>query len=134
MAMDCGALAGVLARESGPNISTARNLVVAEFLKGHHPWLLMIDTDMVFDADAATRPVQAADPAERPLTGGLCYSQNPDGPPLPTMYELVQKDTGIAFARHSKWTDGDVVRVSATWCRVPADAPLGAAPHRAHQR
>jgi GT2 family glycosyltransferase len=115
LGMETGYLAGVLARESGPNISGPRNLIVAEFLKGTHPWLLMLDTDMVFTPGDVTKVLAAADPAERPIVGGLCYSQNPDGPPLPTMYELVQRDgESLAFARHRDWPEGSVMRVSAT--------------------
>ena len=47
----------VLTYASGPNISTARNLIVDEFLRMQRaPWLLMVDTDMVF-AGAAGVPV-----------------------------------------------------------------------------
>lgn len=114
LAMESGSLAGVLAKESGPNISTNRNLIVAEFLKGSQPWLLMMDTDMVFPADAAARLLAAADPVERPLVGGLCFSQNPDGPPLPTMYELVQREHDLSFVRHREWPEDSLVKVSAT--------------------
>ena len=56
-------LAGVIAWESGPNISTARNQIVNKFLTtSDAAWLVMADTDMVFAPDAADRLIAAADP------------------------------------------------------------------------
>ena len=67
----------VLAAPSGPNISEARNLLVRRFLdECRAPWLWMLDTDMVFAADALDRLVAAADPVSRPLLGALCHSQD----------------------------------------------------------
>src|SRR5258707_2607111 len=67
-------LDAVLMLESGPNISTARNKICADFLTRPAPWLLMVDTDMVFAADALDRLIDAADPAKRPLLGALCWT------------------------------------------------------------
>lgn len=111
-------LDAVLRYESGPNISTPRNLVVDEFLRKYTtPWLLMCDTDMVFAPTALDRLVAAAHPADRPLLGGLCYSQN-DGAadPYPTMYELTEDTpTGLpGFRRLGSWPEDTCVRVSAT--------------------
>lgn len=106
----------VLALESGPNISTPRNKVCADFLArpGSPPWLFMCDTDMSFGADTIDRLIAAADPAERPVVGGLCFSLE-RGVKLPVLYELTQKDTGeLAFARYERWPEGAVMRVSAT--------------------
>src|SRR5260221_13454887 len=67
-------LDSVLTLESGPNISTARNKIVRDFLDGQSaPWLLMCDTDMVLGADTLDRLVAAADPAGRPALGALCF-------------------------------------------------------------
>src|SRR5438034_7892772 len=100
---------------SGPNISTPRNLVVRDFLDGNlAPWLFMADTDMVFPGDTADRLIAAADPAERPVVGGLCYSLAA-GEKLPTMYELTQKGTGeLAFQRLTSWPEDACIRVGAT--------------------
>jgi hypothetical protein len=105
----------VLTYESGPNISTPRNKVTDEFLRHQRaPWLLMVDTDMVFAGDALDRLVVAADPVERPLLGGLCFSPAA-GEVRPTMYELTQKDTGdLAFTHRETWPEDTCVRVSAT--------------------
>jgi GT2 family glycosyltransferase len=106
----------VLALESGPNISTARNRLCADFLTrpGAPQWLFMCDTDMVLPADTIDRLVAAADPADVPVLGGLCWSLD-KGEKVPTMYELVQRDGGqLAFTRHSRWPQDTVVPVSAT--------------------
>lgn len=101
---------------SGPNISRSRNMLVAGFLEDFDaPWLFMADTDMLFAADTLDRLIAAADPAERPVVGGLCFTENPGGPPLPTLYELTRDGDGQpAFARHETWPDDGLVRVTAT--------------------
>ena len=105
----------VLTYASGPNISTPRNLIVDEFLRRYDaPWLLMVDTDMVFAGDALGRLIAAADPAARPLLGALCYSPAA-GETRPTLYEMTQKPTGeLAFTHRETWPDGTCVQVSAT--------------------
>ncbi len=107
----------VLTYQSGPNISTARNLVVDDFLtRQRAPWLLMADTDMVFAASALSRLVESASPGDRPIIGALCWSQN-DGAadPHPTMYDLAENDDGaLAFTRPVFWAKGAVRKVSAT--------------------
>jgi GT2 family glycosyltransferase len=107
-------LDAVLTYASGPNISTARNLIADDFLKRPTPWLLMVDTDMVWAPDALTRLIDAADPVERPLVGALCYSPSA-GETRPTMYEITQKPSGeLAFAHRETWTGGTLVQVTAT--------------------
>jgi GT2 family glycosyltransferase len=106
----------VLAYQSGPNIATGRNQLVNTFLTEYTaPWLLMLDTDMVFGEDTAQQLIKAADPAERPVVGALCFSQNHDGPPYSTMYDLTEPEPGrLAFARRSQWPENECVEVSAT--------------------
>ena len=106
----------VLTLESSPNISTGRNKVCADFLArpGSPPWLFMCDTDMVLEPDTIDRLIGAADPAEVPVVGGLCWSLEA-GQRVPTMYELVQGEGGgLAFTRHSRWPQDAVIRVSTT--------------------
>jgi GT2 family glycosyltransferase len=105
----------VLTYESGPNISTPRNLVTDDFLRRQRaPWLLMVDTDMVWAPDALDRLIAAADVRERPIVGGLCYSPAA-GETRPVMYELIRKDSGeLAFAHWETWPEDACVRVSAT--------------------
>ena len=108
-------IADVIAVGSGPNISRGRNMVVTGFLEDHDaPWLFMADTDMWLPVDAVDKLVSAADPADRPVVGGLCFSENPGGEPLPTMYEPVEADGQLVFARHETWPDDGLVQVTAT--------------------
>ena len=108
----------VIAVGSGPNISTARNMVARSFLEDQAaPWLFMADTDMWFPADMIDRLAAAADPELRPVVGALCFSQNTDdggGEPYSTMYELAERDGEICFVRYKKWPDDAVVQVAAT--------------------
>jgi len=103
----------VLAKESGPNISTARNQVCAEFLTRRSPWLLMCDTDMTFTPADVAALAAAADPVTRPVLGALCYSLE-HGKPAPTMYELAGDEGRMAFTRVTSWPEGECVRVTAT--------------------
>ena len=113
----------VLRLEWGPNLSTGRNRLCADFLErpGSPEWLFMCDTDMVLPADTIDRLIAAADPVEVPVLGGLCWSLDA-GKKVPTMYELTRKydlATGkpkdvLAFTRLSRWPENAVVRVSAT--------------------
>lgn len=107
-------LDAVITLEWGPNISTARNKIAADFLTRPTPWLLMVDTDMVFTGDALDRLIAAADPVERPIVGGLCYSPL-NGDLFPTMYEMVDKGEGrIGFVRPPIVPEDQLVKLSAT--------------------
>src|SRR5258708_25822560 len=87
-------LDAVLILESGPNISTARNKIVRDFLDGQSaPWLLMCDTDMVLGADTLDRLVAAAGPAGPPVRGALCLSLDQRGRLRP-LYELPPAEPG----------------------------------------
>lgn len=107
--------------QSGPRIASARNDLVAQYLAGHSrraPWLLMVDTDMVWAPDAPRRLVEAADPRTAPIVGGLCFGESDlpeaaDGM-LPTLYELVNNDQGAAFARYTVWPEDDLFPVAGT--------------------
>lgn len=105
----------VISLQSGPLIASARNDVVAMFLADHRAeWLWMVDTDMVFAPDTLPRLIAAADPRERPIMGGLCFSDGPDGPE-PTLYELIEQDGGgVAFARYKVWPEDEPFRVGGT--------------------
>lgn len=105
----------ILTVQSGANVSRARNELTARFLlERREPWLLMVDTDMAFTAEALERLLVAADQRERPILGGLCFSQGEDGP-LPTMYELVPHEDGAGtFARYQQWPEDAPHRVAAT--------------------
>jgi hypothetical protein len=80
-------------------IPAARNNAVKQFLADcDAEWLFWIDTDMGFDPDTVDRLIEAADPVERPIVGGLCFAQkhgDPDGRGgwhtslVPTIYDWV---------------------------------------------
>jgi hypothetical protein len=54
----------------------ARNKGVKEFLAERHAeWLWWVDTDMGFTADTIDRLMEAAHPTDRPIIGGLCFTQ-----------------------------------------------------------
>lgn len=108
-------LDSVLTLESGPNISTARNKLCADFLAGQSAdWLFMADTDMVLEADAVDRLIGAAHPKRVPVLGGLCMSLD-KGEQVATMYELAKAADGrVAFRRYPAWKKDTVMRVGAT--------------------
>jgi hypothetical protein len=57
-------------------LADARNKTVKTFLEERvADWLFWIDTDMGFAADTIDRLMEVADPIERPIVGGLCFTQ-----------------------------------------------------------
>jgi GT2 family glycosyltransferase len=101
--------------QSGPRISEARNLLVRRFLEGDATWLFMVDTDMVFAADAVDRLVAAADPVERPVVGGLTYCPGLLGAePDPTMFQRVDVRGEPGLIHYRDWPRGECVQVAAT--------------------
>lgn len=111
---------------SGPqSLIEGRNLAVRTFLdKTKHEWLLFIDTDMGFEADAIERLVFAADPTVRPVMGGLCFAlkhMGPDGrggfriQPIPTLYMWGKTpDQGMGFATRFRYPPETLVQVAGT--------------------
>ena len=113
---------------SGPNIATPRNKIVKQFLEdGDEPWLLMIDTDMVFRPNMLDRLVDAADWKDKPIMGALCYSQltTEDTIGIPTCYDLIELEDGkptflrlVDGPREREFNqariDGKPIKVSAT--------------------
>lgn len=102
----------VISLHTGPLIASARNDLVSQFLSDHKAtWLLMIDTDMVWQPDALDRLVEVAERDEIAIIGGLCYSQGHDEP---TMYELVPHDGAAMFARYKVWPEDAPFEVGGT--------------------
>jgi len=57
-------------------LTDSRNKLVAAWLEeGQSDWLFWVDTDMGFAPDTVDRLFEAADPLERPIVGGLCFTQ-----------------------------------------------------------
>lgn len=102
--------------QSGPRISEARNLLVRRFLDDDAGWLFMVDTDMVFAPDAIGRLIAAADPAARPVVGGLTYCPGllPGAEPDPTMFQRVDVHGEPGLIHYRDWPPGECVQVAAT--------------------
>lgn len=117
---------GVSAQQCGAGrLSTGRNQAVQQFLDGWTAeWLFMVDADMGWDPDAADRLIDAADPTERPVVGGLCFGAKRAGEGgahamrshfFPTLYRLYTDDDGNrSFDPAYVWPRGKVVEVGGT--------------------
>jgi len=104
----------------------SRNYGVQLFLdKTDHEWLLFVDTDMGFAPDSIDRLLAAADPATRPVMGGLCFALNfraYDGKGgmrtqiVPTLYRIGKNvATGHeSFSFYGDYPADSVVQVAAT--------------------
>jgi GT2 family glycosyltransferase len=103
----------------------ARNLGVQRFLdETDHEWLWFIDTDMGFLPDTIDRLVEAADPAERPVVGGLCFGLQEvcyDGfggrrvRPVPTLFVPVRTHEGVVgFTTRWTYPANTVLQVAGT--------------------
>src|SRR6266704_401514 len=105
-----------LPQRSGPNIVRARNAICRKFMTEQTaPWLLMVDTDMVFNPDVLDRLVAAAHPVDRPIVGALCFSESDNGgEPYSTMYEIVQRGPQRTFARYAQWEEDTLKPVTGT--------------------
>ena len=67
----------------------------------------MVDTDMVFAADALDRLLEVADSDVQPVVGGLCFA----AADKPVMFRLGEDG---APARVTEWPEGALVPVDAT--------------------
>lgn len=102
----------------------ARNKVMAAFLETDADWLFMVDSDMGFAPDTVERLVEAADPAERPVVGALCFGVRElahDGlqgfkvRPFPTIYAFAELADGeIGFMNRRRYPEDTVIRVAGT--------------------
>jgi GT2 family glycosyltransferase len=98
-----------------------RNEAAKALLDSSAEWLLFVDSDMGWAPDAIDRLVEAADPVERPIMGGLCFGlqqRDPDGmggfdmKPFPTIFDF----DGQEFKIRWDYQRDSVVRVDATGC------------------
>lgn len=102
----------------------ARNDTTARFLDGEAEWLFWVDTDMGFAPDTVDRLIAAAHPTDRPVVGGLCFSQHaltPDGMggfrfrPSPTLYRWATTEDGReGFSAWLDYPRDQVVQVAGT--------------------
>lgn len=105
-------------------IVEARNTVARRFLADDRAdWLWWVDTDMGFAPDTIDRLLEAADPVERPVVGGLCFANrevSQDGfngfrtSAVPTVYYYGERDGKQGFQALAEIPDDTVLRCSAT--------------------
>lgn len=96
-------------------LAQARNTAVREFLKDSTAqWLWWVDTDMGFAPETVDRLIEAADPTERPVMGGLCFANREvdnDG---------MGGRRGLAAPVIMHWThDGDEAGFDTRWDYPP---------------
>lgn len=105
-------------------IVAARNTIAAQLIESDCDWLLWVDTDMGFEADALDRLMAVADPDRRPIIGGLCFAARQyahDGMngywtrPQPTLYDwLDNPEGGSGFTITPMYPVSGVMQVAAT--------------------
>ena len=110
-----GRIQNILQDWSSANVSQSRNKLTAKFLdECDAEWLLWIDADMAFTPDAVYRLMDAADPVERPIVGGLCFGAAHDRL-FPTIYLWGQTEAEkIVTYRPADYPRDVVAPVAAT--------------------
>jgi hypothetical protein len=105
-------------------IVEGRNDTVARFLaEKDSAWLWWVDDDMGFAPDTVDRLFAAADPAERPVVGGLCFAYKEaaqDGwggarcVPRPTIFDWVTEGDEAGFKGRATYPVNSLVRCAGT--------------------
>jgi len=109
---------------SSSDVGVSRNETVKVFLDERDAeWLLWIDTDMGFAPDSLDGLLSVADPVERPIVGGLCFSYKEVASddlnghvkqPAPTILEWHERDDDAGFAPRYAYLPGVPQQCSAT--------------------
>lgn len=113
----CQGDGGFIALSSGPRVAEARNIVVDRFAAQYPKaeWLLMVDSDMTFEADLIERLIESADPVERPIMGALAFMAPGDHRGArATIYEEVMTDSGVFVNLVDDYPRDQLVKVGAT--------------------
>lgn len=102
----------------------ARNMAVQTFLAERTaPWMLWTDTDMGWEETALEQLVAEADPVEKPVIGGLCFSQRELGPDrysgyrtgaTPTIFDWGEIDGKQGFVVRFNYEPGAVLQCKGT--------------------
>lgn len=88
------------------NISAGRNALVEWFLNlPDANWLMMVDTDMIWQPDAIHRLLASADEDKAPIVGGLCFGLD-NGEVFATLYDLGGTEDKPQFLRYDAWPEG----------------------------
>lgn len=106
-------------------IVQARNDTTNAFLtQCDSDWLFWVDTDMGFAPDSVDRLIEAADPDERPIMGGLCFAMREVGvdnaggylvQPAPTIFDWSQYPNGQqGFTTRTDYDKNTVLQVAGT--------------------
>jgi GT2 family glycosyltransferase len=108
-------IAGIIDEYSSANVSTARNNVVRQFLADHDAaWLLFIDADMVWEAEAPLRLLAAADEDDTPILGALCHGAIHDEL-FSTIFVIAEHEGATKMQRLRDYPDGGGIgKCSAT--------------------
>ena len=111
-------------RAGGYGIPEARNTVADHVLKEPgFEWLFWVDADMGFAPDVLDRLLEVADPATRPVVGGLAFAYQDQGfdvyngirnQPKPTIYDWVDGD----FKGRAHYPVNQLVQSAATGCAI----------------
>lgn len=101
-------------RYCSANVSKGRNEIVEDFLKSPAEWLLMLDSDMVFEPTLIEDLLSSASPDEFPFVGGLCFGIS-DGDLFPTLYGLSRGEDGkVGTIRYNDYPKDALFQVAAT--------------------
>lgn len=103
---DRGRLIGSIENVRCPtgDLVVARNQTMRYLLEHDYEWLFMVDDDMGFQVTALEQLRAVADPIERPIVGGLCFSQRDlsrDGrngyrwETMPTIFHWLKMPDGV---------------------------------------
>lgn len=107
-------IANVYQEWSSANVAASRNTVTQRFLdRNDADWLLWIDSDMQWSPTAVDMLLDVADPAERPIVGGLCFGMSQDGL-FPTIYQFADIDGTLTTIRIREYERDALVRCAAT--------------------
>lgn len=109
---------------AGWAIADGRNQAVEHLLSGDLDWLFFIDADMGFKPNTLAELRKVADPVNRPIVGGLCFTwrdQGDDGmagarcAPAPTIYDRHPCDDGFwRYGTRGAYPVGHVIDADAT--------------------
>jgi hypothetical protein len=107
-------IVGLIQEWSSANVSAPRNSLTSKFVDDYEAdWLLWIDSDMGWEADALERLLAVADPATAPIVGGLCFGAFEDRL-FPTMYQIATVDGELTTIRLDDYPDDTMMQVTGT--------------------